>query len=116
MSDARENPGKDGTIYQQFMRLPVFIVYLAIAIIAMFLNVLASILRAGFAGRLVGFNFVESAITDGLCMANMDGTGDIAALSASRRMALMPFDRSSTSYRRRIHHYPLRNFRAVFRR
>ncbi len=59
--------------------------------------VFASILGAGFAGRLVGFNFVESAITAGLCMANMGGTGDVAVLSASRRMALMPFARFSTS-------------------
>lgn len=59
--------------------------------------VFASILGAGFAGRLVGFNFIESAITAGLCMANMGGTGDVAVLSASRRMALMPFARFSTS-------------------
>lgn len=59
--------------------------------------VLAAILGAGFAGRLVGFNFIESAITAGLCMANMGGTGDVAVLSASRRMALMPFARFSTS-------------------
>ena len=59
--------------------------------------VLASILGAGFAGRLVGFNFIESALTAGLCMANMGGTGDVAVLSASRRMALMPFARFSTS-------------------
>ena len=59
--------------------------------------VLASILGAGLAGRLVGFNFVESAITAGLCMANMGGTGDVAVLSASRRMELMPFARFSTS-------------------
>ena len=59
--------------------------------------VLAAILGAGFAGRLVGFNFIESAITAGLCMANMGGTGDVAVLSASRRMALMPVARFSTS-------------------
>jgi Na+/citrate or Na+/malate symporter len=62
------------------------------------LVVLAAILGAGFAGRLVGFNFVESAITAGLCMANMGGTGDVAVLSASRRMGLMPFARMSTSF------------------
>lgn len=60
--------------------------------------VIAAILGAGFAGKLVGFNFVESAITAGLCMANMGGTGDVAVLSASRRMALMPFARMSTSF------------------
>ena len=59
--------------------------------------VLASILGAGLAGRLVGFNFVESAMTAGLCMANMGGTGDVAVLVAGRRIALMPFARLSTS-------------------
>ena len=59
--------------------------------------VFASILGAGFGGRLVGFNFIESALTAGLCMANMGGTGDVAVLSASRRMELMPFARFSTS-------------------
>jgi hypothetical protein len=46
---------------------------------------------------LVGFYFVESAITAGLCMTNMGGTGDVAVLSASKRMQLMPFARISTS-------------------
>ena len=59
--------------------------------------VLAAVLGAGFAGMLVGFNFVESAITAGLCMTNMGGTGDVAVLSACRRMNLMPFARFSTS-------------------
>ncbi len=54
-------------------------------------------LGAGLAGRLVGFYFVESAITAGLCMTNMGGTGDVAVLSASKRMQLMPFARISTS-------------------
>lgn len=52
---------------------------------------------AGLVGRLVGFYFVESAITAGLCMTNMGGTGDVAVLSASKRMHLMPFARISTS-------------------
>ncbi len=69
---------------------PVYVVLCAVV-------VFASIIGAGFAGRLVGFNFVESAITAGLCMANMGGTGDVAVLSAARRMALMPFARFSTS-------------------
>ena len=59
--------------------------------------VLAAVLGAGFAGMLVGFNFVESALTVGLCMTNMGGTGDVAVLSAARRMGLMPFARFSTS-------------------
>lgn len=59
--------------------------------------VAAAILGAGCCGLLVGFNFVESAITAGLCMTNMGGTGDVAVLSACGRMNLMPFARFSTS-------------------
>ena len=54
-------------------------------------------LGAGLLGRLVGFYFVESALTAGLCMTNMGGTGDVAVLSAAKRMQLMPFARISTS-------------------
>jgi malate:Na+ symporter len=54
-------------------------------------------LGAGLVGRLVGFHFVESAITAGLCMTNMGGTGDVAVLSAAKRMQLMPFARIATS-------------------
>lgn len=59
--------------------------------------VVGAILGAGLVGRLVGFYFIESAITAGLCMTNMGGTGDVAVLSASKRMQLMPFARISTS-------------------
>jgi malate:Na+ symporter len=62
-----------------------------------FTAVLASVIGAGLGGMLVGFYFVESAITAGLCMANMGGTGDVATLSACKRMSLMPFARISTS-------------------
>ena len=51
---------------------------------------------AGTVGKLVGFYPVESAITAGLCMANMGGTGDVAVLSAARRMSLMPFAQISS--------------------
>jgi len=59
--------------------------------------VIGASLGAGLVGRLVGFYFIESAITAGLCMTNMGGTGDVAVLSASKRMQLMPFARISTS-------------------
>jgi malate:Na+ symporter len=59
--------------------------------------VVGASLGAGLVGRLAGFHFVESAITAGLCMTNMGGTGDVAVLSASKRMQLMPFARISTS-------------------
>lgn len=59
--------------------------------------VFGAVLGAGFVGRLVGFHFIESAITAGLCMTDMGGTGDVAVLSASKRLHLMPFARISTS-------------------
>ncbi len=58
--------------------------------------VLGAVLGAGFAGMLVGFNFVESALTAGLCMSNMGGSGDVAVLSAAKRMELMPFAQISS--------------------
>jgi len=61
------------------------------------LVVFGAALGAGLAGRLVGFYFIESGITAGLCMTNMGGTGDVAVLSASKRIQLMPFARLSTS-------------------
>ncbi|MBS5062331.1 MAG: 2-hydroxycarboxylate transporter family protein [Hungatella hathewayi] len=53
-------------------------------------------LGAGVGGYLVGFYPVESSITAGLCTTNMGGTGDIAVLSAARRMELLPFAQIAT--------------------
>ena len=47
-------------------------------------------------GRLIGFYPIESAITVGLCSTDMGGSGDIAILSASKRMVLLPFAQIST--------------------
>lgn len=47
-------------------------------------------------GKLLGFYQIEAAITAGLCMANMGGTGDVAVLSAADRMELMPFAQISS--------------------
>ncbi|UOQ45961.1 2-hydroxycarboxylate transporter family protein [Halobacillus salinarum] len=58
--------------------------------------VLGAVIGAGLVGRLVGFYPIEAAITAGLCMANMGGTGDVAVLSASKRMELMPFAQISS--------------------
>lgn len=60
------------------------------------ITVLGAILGAGLVGRLVGFFPIESAITAGLCMSNMGGTGDVAVLSAAQRMELMPFAQISS--------------------
>lgn len=58
--------------------------------------VIGAIIGSGIVGRWLGFNFVEAAITGGLCMANMGGTGDVAVLTASHRMELMPFAQISS--------------------
>ncbi|WP_110654712.1 2-hydroxycarboxylate transporter family protein [Salinicola halimionae] len=58
--------------------------------------VVGAALGAGIAGKLVGFYPIEAAITAGLCMANMGGTGDVAVLSAANRMELMPFAQISS--------------------
>lgn len=59
-------------------------------------TVVGAILGTAVTGWLLGFYPVEASITAGLCMANMGGSGDIAVLSASRRMNLMPFAQISS--------------------
>ncbi len=58
--------------------------------------VVGAVIGAGLGGLMVGFNFIESAIAAGLCMANMGGTGDVAVLSAANRFELMPFAQISS--------------------
>ena len=67
-----------------------------IYVLLVFVVVAGVALGAGIGGRLVGFYPVEAAITAGLCTTNMGGTGDIAVLSASERMNLLPFAQIST--------------------
>lgn len=59
-------------------------------------TVIGAVLGAGLFGRLFKFNFVESSMAAGLCMANMGGSGDLAVLSAGKRMVLMPFAQISS--------------------
>jgi Na+/citrate or Na+/malate symporter len=61
-----------------------------------FATVFGAILGAALIGHLMGFYAIEAAITAGLCMANMGGTGDVAVLAASKRMSLMPFAQISS--------------------
>ncbi|WP_312855488.1 2-hydroxycarboxylate transporter family protein [Litoribacterium kuwaitense] len=58
--------------------------------------IVGAIIGAGAIGRLVGFYPIEASITAGLCMANMGGTGDVAVLSAAKRMELMPLAQISS--------------------
>lgn len=75
------------TIIQSFTPIYVLLV---------FATVLGAIIGSGFIGYLVGFYPVEASITAGLCMANMGGTGDVAVLSAAKRMVVMPFAQISS--------------------
>ena len=65
-------------------------------LVLVFVTVLGAVLGSGLIGRLVGFYPIEAAITAGLCMANMGGTGDVAVLMAAKRMELMPFAQISS--------------------
>lgn len=58
--------------------------------------VVGAVIGAAVVGKLMGFYPIEAAITAGLCMANMGGTGDVAVLSAAKRMELMPFAQISS--------------------
>ncbi len=66
--------------------------YLVLVIV----TVSGAVIGAAVVGRLVGFYPIEAAITAGLCMANMGGTGDVAVLMAAKRMELMPFAQISS--------------------
>ncbi|MGV8982307.1 2-hydroxycarboxylate transporter family protein [Clostridium sp.] len=58
--------------------------------------IIGATIGAFIGGKLIGFYPIEAAITAGLCMANMGGTGDVAVLTAANRMELMPFSQISS--------------------
>lgn len=60
------------------------------------LIVLGCVLGSAVFGWFVGFFPIESAITAGLCMANMGGAGDLAVLGAAKRMNLMSYAQISS--------------------
>lgn len=67
-------------------------VYLLLVVVV----VTAVTIGSGIAGYMVGFYPIESSLTAGLCTTNMGGTGDIAVLSAAKRMELLPFAQMAT--------------------
>ncbi|QXM06544.1 2-hydroxycarboxylate transporter family protein [Crassaminicella indica] len=67
-----------------------------IYVVLVFTTVIGATIGSAFIGHLLGFYPIEASITGGLCMANMGGTGDVAVLSASKRMELMPFAQISS--------------------
>lgn len=58
--------------------------------------VLGAVVGTMIFGWVIGFYPVESAITAGLCMANMGGGGDLAVLGAAKRMGLMSYAQISS--------------------
>lgn len=60
------------------------------------LIVLGAVLGSAIFGWAVGFFPIESAITAGLCMANMGGAGDLAVLGAAKRMNLISYAQISS--------------------
>ena len=65
-------------------------------LIIVILIVVGCCIGSGLFGMLVVFYPVESAITGGLCMANIGGAGDLAVLGAAKRMELMSYAQMSS--------------------
>ncbi|PKK40246.1 L-malate or citrate/H+ symporter CimH [Clostridiaceae bacterium JG1575] len=65
-------------------------------VVLCFLVIVGAVLGTALAGKALGMYPIESALTAGLCMANMGGTGDVAVLTAAKRMELMPFAQISS--------------------
>ena len=58
--------------------------------------VVGAFIGSAIVGHLVGFYPIEAGISAGLCMANRGGSGDIAVLGASKRMALISYAQISS--------------------
>ena len=65
-------------------------------LVIVILIVLGAVLGSAIFGWFVGFFPIESAITAGLCMANMGGAGDLAVLGAAKRMNLISYAQISS--------------------
>ncbi len=53
--------------------------------------IIGCIIGSSAIGYLVGYYPIDAAVTGGLCMANMGGSGDMLILSAGHRMGLMSY-------------------------
>lgn len=72
--------------FQSFIdALSVQTLIIAVAII------LGCIIGSAIVGWFVGYYPIDAAVTAGLCMANMGGSGDMLILSAGHRMGLMTY-------------------------
>ena len=60
-------------------------------LLSVVLIVAAITLTAGLIGIKMGFYPLESSIAAGMCTTNMGGSGNVAVLSSSKRMELLPF-------------------------
>lgn len=65
-------------------------------LVIVILIVFGAVLGSAIFGWIVGFFPIESAITAGLCMANMGGAGDLAVLGAAKRMNLISYAQISS--------------------
>ena len=65
-------------------------------LLVIFLGILGAMVGAMLFGRLAGLYPYEAGVTAGLCCCNIGGSGDIAVLTAAKRMDLLAFASIST--------------------
>ncbi len=83
-----------GVVYTNLDQIVMALTWTNLAMVVA--TVMGAIVGSALVGRLIGFYPIEAAITGGLCMANMGGTGDVAVLASCKRMSLMPFAQISS--------------------